>query len=129
MKSRNVAEHAVPEQPRPVDYPRILELIRLIERNSSNEGAVLIYTRELRREIESAVSGDLPIHDYHVIWTINVDAETPFDGARKALAIQHVPTSIATIFHVRLATSGTNQADEQIIDVLAHEENSENRPA
>ena len=36
--------------------------------------------------------------EYRVIWTIDLDANSPEDAARKALAIQRDPASIATCF-------------------------------
>ena len=35
-----------------------------------------------------------------VHWEIDIDAETPIDAARQALAIQRRPDSIATVFTV-----------------------------
>lgn len=37
---------------------------------------------------------------YLVTWEIDIDADTPEDAARKALAIQRDPASIATVFDV-----------------------------
>jgi hypothetical protein len=37
---------------------------------------------------------------YTVIWQIEVDADTPFEAAQLALAIQRDPTSTATVFIV-----------------------------
>jgi hypothetical protein len=37
---------------------------------------------------------------YLVTWEIDIDADTPEEAARKALAIQRNPDSIATIFDV-----------------------------
>lgn len=39
--------------------------------------------------------------NYLVTWDINVEADTPFEAAQKALAIQRDPNSIATIMIVR----------------------------
>jgi hypothetical protein len=104
-----------------VNYTRALELVRLIENDSRNEGAVLIHARALRRELESAIAADPSVHDYQVTWMIDLDAETPEDAARKALAIQRDPTSTATIFHVRRAESASPNEEWQTIDILADE--------
>lgn len=37
---------------------------------------------------------------YRVLWEIDIDAGTPVEAARKALAIQRDPESIATVFDV-----------------------------
>lgn len=39
---------------------------------------------------------------YHVIWEIDLDAESPEDAALQALSIQRDPQSIATMFSVDL---------------------------
>jgi len=39
--------------------------------------------------------------EYRVIWTIDIDADSPEDAARKALAIHRDPNSWATHFEVR----------------------------
>ena len=39
--------------------------------------------------------------EYTVIWTIDLDADSPEDAARKALTIQRDPNSWATHFRVR----------------------------
>jgi hypothetical protein len=39
--------------------------------------------------------------EYSVTWTIDLDAESPEDAARKALEIHRDPESIATHFIVR----------------------------
>ena len=39
--------------------------------------------------------------EYHVVWMIDIEAETPEEAAREALAIQRDPASIATYFTVR----------------------------
>ena len=38
--------------------------------------------------------------NYHVVWEIDVSAESPRDAAAQALAIQRDPSSIATVFDV-----------------------------
>lgn len=43
---------------------------------------------------------------YRVGWEIDIYADTPEDAARKALAIQRDPASIATQFNVRSADGG-----------------------
>lgn len=37
---------------------------------------------------------------YRVTWEIDIEAETPEEAARKALAIQRNPASTATVFNV-----------------------------
>jgi hypothetical protein len=37
---------------------------------------------------------------YRVTWTIDIDADGPYDAARRALQIQRDPASIATVFDV-----------------------------
>lgn len=39
---------------------------------------------------------------YHVIWEIDLDAESPEDAALQALSIHRDPQSIATMFSVDL---------------------------
>lgn len=39
---------------------------------------------------------------YHVIWEIHLDAESPEDAARQALSIHRDPQSIATMFSIEL---------------------------
>ena len=46
--------------------------------------------------------------EYTVTWTIELDAESPADAARQALAIQRDPESIATFFTVRNNEGGTS---------------------
>lgn len=38
--------------------------------------------------------------NYHVNWEIELDAESPVDAARKALAVQRDPQSLASVFVV-----------------------------
>lgn len=38
---------------------------------------------------------------FRVAWHIDIEAETPYEAARKALAIQRDPESIASCFQVR----------------------------
>lgn len=40
------------------------------------------------------------MNSYFVQWFIDLDAASPEDAARKALAIQRDPTSLATVFSV-----------------------------
>lgn len=53
--------------------------------------------------------------EYHVEWTIQVDADSAEDAARKALAIQRDPDSIATVFKVY----DTDNGESVDIDLLA----------
>lgn len=52
---------------------------------------------------------------YRVTWAIDIDADTPEDAARKALAIQRNPHSIATWFEVQHGNS-TQHVDLDDID-------------
>lgn len=45
--------------------------------------------------------------EYLVIWKIEIDAESPEDAAKKALAIQQNPENTATVFHVELSDDET----------------------
>ncbi len=38
--------------------------------------------------------------EYHVIWEIDLDAETPKEAAERALEIQRNPDSMAVVFSV-----------------------------
>ena len=49
--------------------------------------------------------------EYTVIWTIDLDADSPEDAARKALTIQRDPNSWATHFEVRDPQGRTHEAD------------------
>ncbi|MCC6489684.1 MAG: hypothetical protein IT364_19475 [Candidatus Hydrogenedentes bacterium] len=49
--------------------------------------------------------------EYHVTWTIDLDAESPEDAARKALRIHRDPDSWATHFEVRDAQGNTCEVD------------------
>lgn len=40
---------------------------------------------------------------YFVAWYIDIDADSPEDAARQALAIQRDPKSVATVFDVKHA--------------------------
>jgi hypothetical protein len=42
--------------------------------------------------------------EYLVTWQIDIEAASPLEAARKALAIHRKPDSIATIFEVRCKT-------------------------
>jgi hypothetical protein len=53
--------------------------------------------------------------EYLVEWAIEIDADSPEDAARKALAIQRDPESIATTFHV--TPEGVD--DQHFIDLSA----------
>jgi len=55
---------------------------------------------------------------YKVIWEIEIHATSHLDAARKALAIQRDPNSIATVFDV------TNAKDvRKVIDLQEEHEN------
>ena len=49
--------------------------------------------------------------EYRVIWTIDLEADSPEDAARKALAIQRDPDSWATHFEVRDPQGHVQEAD------------------
>lgn len=49
--------------------------------------------------------------EYHVIWEIDLDADTPRDAARKALEIHRDPASIADVFTVIDGTATSVQVD------------------
>jgi len=49
--------------------------------------------------------------EYRVIWTIDLDADSPEDAAHKALAIQRDPASIATHFEVKDPEGRTQEVD------------------
>jgi hypothetical protein len=58
--------------------------------------------------------------EYHVVWAIDLDAESPADAARKALTIQRKRDSIATVFTVAAMPAGagleidlTEESDEE----------------
>ena len=53
---------------------------------------------------------------YHVTWDIDIDAENPVEAARKALAIQRNPESIATVFSVYDDNGRAQFVDLQEID-------------
>ena len=44
---------------------------------------------------------DEPTRSFRVTWTIDIDATSHEEAARKALAIQREPESTATVFSVR----------------------------
>lgn len=48
---------------------------------------------------------------YVVHWVIDIEADTPEDAARKALAIHRNPNSIATVFTVTDATGKSEDFD------------------
>lgn len=49
---------------------------------------------------------------YLVGWTIDIEAESPVDAAKQALAIQRNPNSIATVFTVhREGADGVTTVD------------------
>ena len=43
---------------------------------------------------------------YYVEWRIEIEADSPEDAARQALAIQQDPDSIANVFHIADADEG-----------------------
>ena len=49
--------------------------------------------------------------EYRVVWTIDIDAETPTDAARKALEIHRNPDSWATHFEVRDSRGHIQEVD------------------
>jgi len=49
--------------------------------------------------------------EYRVTWTIDLDADSPEDAARKALVIQRDPSSLATHFEVRDAQGHVDDVD------------------
>jgi len=54
---------------------------------------------------------------YRVVWTIDVDAESPSRAAAEALRVQRDPGSIATVF---LVVEMEGNEDEYMIDVIRH---------
>lgn len=58
---------------------------------------------------------------FRVTWRIDHDAETPYEAACKALAIQRDPASIATCFQVR-DRSGSRKALHFDLSECDHEE-------
>ena len=54
--------------------------------------------------------------EYRVTWTIDLDADSPEDAARKALEIQKAPDSWATHFEVRDPQNHTHEVDLGIPD-------------
>lgn len=60
------------------------------------------------------------MNTYYVQWSIELDAESPEEAARKALEIQRDVNSIATIFNVCLADDPDMDFVE--IDVEENEE-------
>jgi len=60
--------------------------------------------------------------EYHVTWTIELDAESPEDAAREALRIHRDPDSWATHFEVRDAQGHACEVDLGIPNQPAQEE-------
>ena len=60
--------------------------------------------------------------EYHVTWTIDLDAESPEDAAREALRIHRDPDSWATHFEVRDAQGHACEVDLGIPTQPAQEE-------
>jgi hypothetical protein len=52
--------------------------------------------------------------EYHVTWTIEIDADSHEDAARKAQAIQRKPNSTANVFTVSVHS---DPDDEEEIDL------------
>lgn len=50
--------------------------------------------------------------EYHVSWTIDLEADTPEQAARQALEIQRDPSSIATVFEVSRRDPYTQRLDD-----------------
>lgn len=51
------------------------------------------------------------LHEYHVIWEIDVDATSYRQAAKEALEVQRDPDSTATVFDVyRIDTGGEEDA-------------------
>ena len=64
--------------------------------------------------------------EFRVMWEIDIDADTPEEAARKALAIQRDPTSSAVVFNVvssldSLTTVNPENIPWQEIDLIADE--------
>jgi len=61
---------------------------------------------------------------YSVTWSIEIDARTPEEAARKALEIQRDPNSLATVFGVRDESTGqevTVDLDPDTVDATEEE--------
>lgn len=56
------------------------------------------------------------MNSYSIVWEIDVKADTPEEAARKALAIQRNPESIATVFDVYDAEGVATRVDLLAID-------------
>lgn len=61
--------------------------------------------------------------EYLVEWKIEIDADSPEAAARKALAIQRNPKSIAVVFDV----TDTDMDEEFLIDLLKELDNDTDR--
>jgi hypothetical protein len=48
---------------------------------------------------------------FHILWEIDIEAETAEEACRKALAIQRDPQSISTVFDVVSPGGGTERFD------------------
>ena len=57
---------------------------------------------------------------YRVVWQIEIDAESPLDAARRALHMQRLTDSTATVFTVSTATAPG--ASAHYIDLDEHRE-------
>ena len=93
-----------------MSHRRKLELLRQIEDNSSNEGAILIAVRELRRLIETDHT-----RAYRVRWEIEIDAPDARSAAEEARTIQQDRGNLATEYEVW--EHGAADADHQLIDL------------
>jgi hypothetical protein len=49
--------------------------------------------------------------EYHVIWEIDLDADSPQEAAKKARAIHRDPDSLATVFDVTDEAGHTERVD------------------
>jgi hypothetical protein len=79
----------------------------ILETDDSDVAKKLAQTRLEAYLIDKAAEGDvLPLIKYHVEWKIYLEATSPREAARKALGIQHDPTSTATFFDVTDLSTG-----------------------
>ena len=78
-----------------MSHRRKLELLRQIEDNSSDEGAILIAVRELRRLIETD-----RVRAFRVRWEVEMDAPDARSAAEEARTIQQDRDNLATEYEV-----------------------------
>jgi hypothetical protein len=57
------------------------------------------------------------LKSYRVVWEIDIWAESPFEAAKEALAIQRDPESIATVFKIY---TSSNPEYTYTIDLMAN---------